>query len=29
MESQPTKRGMPRGYGPANAETDGACSIFL
>ena len=23
------KGGMPRGYGPANAETDGACSIFL
>ena len=29
MESQPTKRWVPGGYGLANAETDGACSIFL
>ena len=29
MESQPTKRGVPLGYGLANEETDGAYSIFL
>ena len=27
MESQPTKRGVPLGYGLANEETDGAYSI--